>query len=173
MDRQLQSPLLITTIDKPKRLKPADVYTTLSGFIEDLPWSPARTQLERLNDAIGVEIGRIQPSEGEAREKKRREEKLAARAERRRAREAEAAANEQDDIAAQVEALGEDEDEGEMEEGAVGFEGEEGMEDRGDVEYGDAEVDEDEDEPDNADAKLTMDTEEWQVLRSIKVHPCS
>ena len=170
MDRQLESPLLLIPGDNAKALNNKSTYKALSHFVQNLaPSCPARNQLERLTDALGVDIGVIQQSEGEAREKKRRDEKMAAKAERRRIREAEAAALEAEDLEAQVEGLeGDDADEevaegeGEgMEEGAVGFDDdEEDMGDRGDVEYGDVEQDEDEDEPDNADDELKMDTED-------------
>lgn len=171
MDRQLESPLLLVRGDKYKALNTKSTYAALHDFVQNLaPSCPARSQLDRLTDALGVDIGVIQQSEGDAREKKRRDEKMAAKAERRRIREAEAAAQEQEDLEAQVEGLeGDDAEEGVvpvegegMEEGAVGFDDdEEDMGDRGDVEYGDVEQDEDEDEPDNADDTLKMDTDEW------------
>lgn len=172
MDRQLVSPLLISTIDTPRDVKPHDAHTVLSTFTQNLPAGSSRTQLERLMDAIGVEIGVLQPAEGEAKERVRRAAKAAAKAERRRAREEEARQLEQDDLEAEVEGLTEDaghnadirdEEDGEMDSGAVGFESEEGMDDRGDVEYGDvvpSEEEDDVDEPDNADDELKMDTEE-------------
>ena len=183
MDRQLESPLLLIPDARYKSLSSKDTYEALSNFVQNLaPSCPALSQLERLTDALGVDVGVIQQSEGDAREKRRRDEKMAAKAERRRIREAEAAAQEQEDLEAQVEGLegeevGEAEDgeeeEGEkgeaegVEEGAVGFDDdEEDMGDRGDVEYGDVEQDEDEDEPDNADDALKMDTEEWCVCFS-------
>jgi len=186
MDRQLESPLLLIPDARYKPLSSKDTYEALSNFVQNLaPSCPALSQLERLTDALGVDVGVIQQSEGDAREKKRRDEKMAAKAERRRIREAEAAAQEQEDLEAQVEGLegeeGEEAGEGEegeeeegekgeaegVEEGAVGFDDdEEDMGDRGDVEYGDVEQDEDEDEPDNADDALKMDTEEWCVYLS-------
>ena len=161
MDRQLDSPLLIRPLGHPKKLNSGDTYQSLTRFMLDLPLSPARTQLERLTDALGVENGFIEASEGEAREKKRREEKAAARAERRRLREAEAAAQEEEErenLDAEIEGLGEEAD-GDVEEGAVQFEGEEGMDDRGDVEYGDVEEDDD-DEPDNEPERMEVE-EDW------------
>jgi hypothetical protein len=172
MDRQLVSPLLISTIDTPRDVRPSDAHAVLSTFTQNLPAGSSKTQLERLMDAIGVEIGVLQPAEGEAKERVRLAAKAAAKAERRRIREEEARRLEQDDLEAEVEGLTEDaghnedirdEEDGDMESGAVGFEGEEGMDDRGDVEYGDvvpSEEEDDMDEPDNADDQLKMDTDE-------------
>jgi len=157
MDRQLQSPLLITPVEAPIRLTSSQTFAQLNTFLTTLPASPARTQLERLADALGVEIGAIAQSEGDRREAERRAAIAAARAEKRRREEEAKREKERADEAVinrMVEALDGNDGE-EMEEGAVGFEGDEGMDDRGDVEYGDL-PDEDEDEADQE----KMDVEE-------------
>ncbi|WWD16665.1 hypothetical protein CI109_101095 [Kwoniella shandongensis] len=159
MDRQLKSPLLIETIGKPTKLSSKDTFAHLQNFLHSLPPCPSRTQLERLTDALGVEIGSILPAEGERREAERVAARAAARAERRRVREIEEEERKREEMEGMVEGLEEDEEEdGELENGAVEAEGEEQMDDRGDVEYGDV-VDEDEDEPDNEDAKMEQDDE--------------
>ncbi|GMK56621.1 hypothetical protein CspeluHIS016_0304610 [Cutaneotrichosporon spelunceum] len=168
MDKQLSAPLLIEPLGPPTKISTRKTFTHLSTFVEHLPPSPQRTQLERLADALGVEVGAIAPSEGEAREKKREAERAAARLERRRTREAaraaEAAAAEdlreadKDALEAAIEgeAAAEDED-AEEEEGLGGNLGEGPiMDDRGDVEYGDVPED-DQDEPDNEHAEMEED----------------
>ena len=144
MDRQLESPILITPVGSAKKLSASDTYGQINSFIINLPFSPARTQLERLADALGVETGNIAPSEGDRREAGRREEKALARAERRKKKEEERALEEKAEMEAAVEGL-----EGEeREEGGAEFEDEQDINDRGDVEYGD-DVEDDDDEPDN------------------------
>lgn len=159
MDKQLSAPLLIEPIGAAKKLSAAETFGYLQNFTGSLVASPARTQLERLADALGVEIGAIEPSEGERREAERAAARAQARAERRAKREAEAA---EAAAAASKELEGEiDAEEGAADEdyaeeeglGVGGFPGEEGMEDRGDVEYGDVPEDDD-DEPDNEDANM-------------------
>ncbi len=156
MDRQLQSPLLIDLIGKPTKLAASQTYTQLSTFLQTLPASPARTQLERLTDALGVEIGLIAPSEGDRREAERLSTKSAARAEKGRLREFIKRKEEMDGMEGVVEGL----EGGEMDEGAVEFDDEQAMDEKGDVEYGDvAEREEDEDEPDNDDGKMSVEEE--------------
>jgi len=163
MDRQLQSHLLIQPIGKLTRLTTSQTFTQLGDFLITLPPSPARTQLERLTDALGVEIGLIAPSEGERRETQRKAAKSTARAERRRVREAVRKDEERAGMEGVVEGF---EGEGEeMEEGAVGLEGEEGMDEQGDVEYGDVvDREEDGDEPDNEDGKMDIVEKDWLVV---------
>ncbi|KAK8861430.1 hypothetical protein IAR55_002249 [Kwoniella newhampshirensis] len=166
MDRQLKSPLLIETIGKPTKLSSKDTFAHLQNFLSSLPACPSRTQLERLTDALGVEIGSILPAEGERREAERVAARSEARAERRRLREIEEEERKKEEMDGMVEDLEEDDvgegeqeeqgGDGELENGAVEIEGEEQMDDRGDVEYGDV-VDEDEDEPDNEDTKMEED----------------
>lgn len=164
MERQLEAPLLITP-SRPKKLRTKDVYETLLHTNPSTPFGTAKTQIDRLIDALGVDCGAIPPSESDAREQKRKEERLAARAERRRIREEDLKAQEEEDLEGQIEGLEDEgtqgitgqEAEGDMENGGVEFEGEEGMEDRGDVEYGDVERDEDDDEPDHEDATMEVD----------------
>ena len=165
MDRQLQSHLLIQPIGKLTRLTTSQTFTQLGDFLITLPPSPARTQLERLTDALGVEIGLIAPSEGERRETQRKAAKSTARAERRRVREAVRKDEERAGMEGVVEGF-EGEGEGEeMEEGAVGLEGEEGMDEQGDVEYGDVvDREEDGDEPDNEDGKMDIVEKDWLVV---------
>lgn len=154
MDKQLSSPLIIESVGPATKLTTKQTFSHLQQFVEGLAPSPAKTQLERLADALGVEAGAIAPSEGEAREKKREAERSAARKLRRETREAERAAAEaasKDDLEAAIEAeeRAEEEDEAEEEGMGVGdFDDAERMDDRGDVEYGDVPED-DEDEPDN------------------------
>lgn len=158
MDKQLSPPLLIEPIGPPTKLSTKQTFSHLQQFVEGLAPSPAKTQLERLADALGVETGAIAASEGERREKKREAERAAVRAERRRTREAEKAKAEAEAEAADKEALEaaieaeanvDEEDEAEEEGMGVGDFGDgERMDDRGDVEYGDV-PDDDEDEPDN------------------------
>ncbi|WVQ73810.1 hypothetical protein IAR50_003391 [Cryptococcus sp. DSM 104548] len=157
MDRQLESRLLIESISKPTKLSSKDTYAHLQNFLLSLPVSPQRTQLERLTDALGVEVGQIDIGEGERREAEREAKRLEARAERRRKREEEEEARKQAELEGAVEGLEEDEEEGDMENGAVGQEGEQGMEDRGDVEYGDVPNEDGDDEPDNEDEPEQMD----------------
>ena len=153
MDRQLQSPLLITRIGSTSTLTPAQTYTQLGTFLHTLPPSPARTQLERLTDALGVEIGLIAPSEGDRREAGRIAAKTAARSERRRLRKA----ARREEMGAAIEGVSG----GEMEDGAVSFEGEKRMDEKGDVEYDDvSQREEDEDEPDNEDGKMDVEAKD-------------
>jgi hypothetical protein len=148
MEKQLTSPLLITDLCAPTPLSSKLTYSHLQSFLETLPLGPSRTQLERLNDALGVDTGLILPAEGERREAERSAAKLQAKEERRSKREAERKKleeEEMDGLEGAVEDDGEAAEDGDVE--AVG-EGEADMDERGDVEYGDAEED-DEDEPDN------------------------
>ena len=153
MYRQLQPPLLIEPIASAEKLTSSETYDHLGAFLLSLPPSPARTQLERLTDALGVEIGAIAPSEGDRREAQR----LVSKPETRRMQESAPRRAEAGGMAGGVEGL-----EGEeMEEGAVGVEGEEGMDEKGDVEYGGvAEREGDEDEPDNQDGKTDAEEKE-------------
>ncbi|WVQ78780.1 hypothetical protein IAT38_000871 [Cryptococcus sp. DSM 104549] len=157
MDRQLKSRLLIEPISAPTKLSSKDTFAHLQNFLHSLAPSPSRTQLERLTDALGVEVGVILPAEGERREAEREAAKQEARRERRRKREEEEEERRREELEGAVEGLEDEEevgeDDGEMENGAVGQDGEEGMDDRGDVEYGDV-VREDEDEPDNEDEEM-------------------
>lgn len=154
MDKQLSAPLLIEPVGRATKLTTSQTFAHLQRFTASLAPSPARTQLERLTDALGVETGAIEPSEGERREAERAAARAAARAERRAKREAEAAAAaaaSQKELEGVIEAEDAAAAEDEAEEeglGVGGFGEEEGMEDRGDVEYGDVPED-DEDEPDN------------------------
>lgn len=160
MDRQLRSPLLIESIASHTKLTASQTYAHLGNFLSTLPPSPARTQLERLTDALGVETGLIAPSEGDRREAERLALRSEARAKKRKARESAKHQEELEGMEGVVEGL-EGEGEGEaMDEGGVGFEGEEGMDDKGDVEYEDvASREEDEDEPDNGDEKMEGEKE--------------
>ncbi|WWC60159.1 uncharacterized protein I303_102723 [Kwoniella dejecticola CBS 10117] len=170
MDRQLKSPILIDPIGPPTKLSTETTYQHLLHFLQNSSFgassssnSVTKIQLERLNDALGVSIGKINIQEEERRENERKEARAAKKAERRRIRaeqEAQEQAQAQENLEGLVEALQEDEEEeqaqeeeGELESGAVKFEDEQGgqMDDRGDVEYGDNLQDEDEDEPDNQD----------------------
>ncbi|EJT47117.1 hypothetical protein A1Q2_02091 [Trichosporon asahii var. asahii CBS 8904] len=154
MEKQLNSPLLIEQVGRSTTITPKQTYTQLSHFLAGLAPSPARTQLERLTDSLGVEVGAIAPSEGERREAERVEARNKARAEKREAKrraEEEAAAEASQMLEAEIEAEAEAEvsdEEGEGGLGVGGFPGDETMDDRGDVEYGDVPED-DEDEPDN------------------------
>lgn len=154
MEKQLNSPLLIEQVGRATPITSKQTYTQLSHFLSSLGPSPARTQLERLTDALGVEVGAIAPSEGERREQERVEARNKARAEKREAKrkaEEEAAAQASQMLDAEIEAEAEAEvsdEEGEGGLGVGGFPGDETMDDRGDVEYGDVPED-DEDEPDN------------------------
>lgn len=154
MEKQLNSPLLIEQVGRSTPITPKQTYTQLSAFLASVQPSPARTQLERLADALGVEVGAIAPSEGERREAERVEARNAARAARREARlkaEQEAATEASQMLDAELEAEHEAEvsdEEGETGLGRGGFPGDETMDDRGDVEYGDV-PDDDSDEPDN------------------------
>ncbi|WRT65557.1 uncharacterized protein IL334_002502 [Kwoniella shivajii] len=164
MDRQLKSPLLIETIGQPLKLSSEVTFKHLQNFLEPLGPSPARTQLERLTDALGVEIGKILPAEGERRELERKEVRIAAKSERRRLRaEAEEQAN-QDQLENQIENDLQYQDgvegEGELENGAVELDDEEKMDDRGDIEYGDNVEDENDDEPDDHEDQKMEDNSE-------------
>lgn len=145
MDTPSSSPILITPLGAAHKPTTKQTYDYLHAFLETIPTSTARTQLERLTDAIGVEIGAIAAGEGERREAERLRERMARRAEKKRKRE--------DDEKRQLEAELEDEAEDQGEE--VEGEGDEGaalnddLDDGGDVEYGD--LVNDEDEPDEED----------------------
>ncbi|WOO79498.1 uncharacterized protein LOC62_02G003021 [Vanrija pseudolonga] len=159
MDKQLTSPLLIEPVGRATKLSPQATFTSLQSFLGTLQPSPARTQLERLADALGVETGAIAPSEEARREAERVAARAKARAERRAEREAARKAAEEAELEAAVEDEGDNEaaherfveaeDEAEEEGlGQANFDDVEGMEDRGDVEYGDV-PESDHDEPDN------------------------
>lgn len=158
MDRQLESRVLLESISKPTKLSSKDTYAHLKNFVHSLPHTPVRTQVDRLADALGVEIGTIAPEEGDRREGLREAERAAAREARRKKREEEEEQRRKAEMDSAIEGLeGDNEEDGEMENGAVGQDGEEGMDDRGDVEYGDV-VDEDEDEPDNEHSAHGVDS---------------
>lgn len=141
MSRQLESQALITPVAKSMPLSARQTYEQLGTFLSTLPLSPARTQLERLADSLGVEAGLIAPSESSRRETKRKEERAAAKAERRRRRAQAAEAAEKEGMEGVVEELEEREDEMGRSDGGGG-------EREDDIEYGDV-VDEDgEDQPD-------------------------
>ena len=148
MDKPLTSPLLIEQIGRPTKLSPSATFAHLQNFLVSLDASPSKTQLERLADALGVEIGAIEPSEGERREAERAAAIAAARAERRKRKEEERAAAEAAKSQEMEDALEAQADDDDDEMGDNNFEGDQTMDDRGDVEYGDV-PDEDEDEPDN------------------------
>jgi hypothetical protein len=134
-----QSPILITSIGAPHKPTTKQTYDYLHAFLESIPTSTARTQLERLTDAIGVDIGAIAAGEGERREAERLRIRMERRAEKKRLRE--------EEEKREMEGLLEDQhDQLEEEEGAVL---EDDLEDGGDIEYGDAVRDED--EPDQDD----------------------
>ncbi|CAK9783406.1 hypothetical protein CC85DRAFT_325258 [Cutaneotrichosporon oleaginosum] len=161
MERQLTAPLRIEPLGPPTKISTKQTYTHLAQFVDHLAPSPARTQLERLADALGVEVGAIAASEGEAREKKREAERAAARAERRRTREAVRVAEAEAEAKADKDALeaaieGEEAPEDEGEEMGENFGDGPTMDDRGDVEYGDVPED-DEDEPDNETQPMDED----------------
>jgi hypothetical protein len=141
-----QSPILITSLGAPHKPTTKQTYDYLHAFLESIPSSTARTQLERLTDAIGVDIGAIEVGEGERREAERLKLRMERRAEKKRRKEEE----------------GRREMEGLLEDDQVEvFEEEEGaalvddLEDGGDVEYGDAVRDED--EPDQDDATVQQE----------------
>jgi len=139
-----QSPILITSLGAPHKPTTKQTYDYLHAFLESIPPSTARTQLERLTDAIGVDIGAIEAGEGERREAERLRVKMEKRAEKKRRREEEGRA--------EMEGLLEEEGvpEGEVLEEEEGAALDDDLEDGGDVEYGDAVRDED--EPDQDDA---------------------
>lgn len=159
MDRQLESRILLESISKPTKLSAKDTYAHLKNFVHSLPHTPVRTQVDRLADALGVEIGAIAPEEGDRRESLREAERAAAREARRKKREEAEEQRRKAEMENAIEGLeGDNEEDGEMENGAVGQDGEEGMDDRGDVEYGDV-VDDDDDEPDNEHSAHEVDGE--------------
>lgn len=141
MDRQLVSPLLIRPLGKPTKMSLGTTYQHLTQFLPDIPLGPARTQLERLTDALGVETGAIAPSEGDRREAERRQERARRIAEKRLAKAEKKRLEEEARLTEMLEngddaGLGEEAGEGEemdgdMETGAVGITGEEEMDDRG------------------------------------------
>ncbi|WWC87730.1 uncharacterized protein L201_002622 [Kwoniella dendrophila CBS 6074] len=174
MDRQLKSPLLIETIGESTKLKPEITYQHLLNFLSSSSsfgsnnneTSVTKIQLERLTDALGVSIGKINYEEEEKREIRRKELRLERKLERRRLRAEQQAQVEslknQENLSNLVEGLVDDvndnQDDAEMENGATQFDDdkEEKLNDRGDVEYGDV-VNEDDDEPDNDDAGEDQD----------------
>jgi hypothetical protein len=135
-----QSPILITSLGAPHKPTTKQTYDYLHAFLETIPSSTARTQLERLTDAIGVDIGAIAAGEGERREAERIRVRMERRAERKRVKE--------EDEKRELEGLLEDDKEEEFQE-EEGAALEDDLEDGGDVEYGDNIVDED--EPDQDD----------------------
>ncbi|KAI9632443.1 uncharacterized protein MKK02DRAFT_40746 [Dioszegia hungarica] len=164
MDRQLAPPLRLEPVSSPHAMTTSDAHTALSNYLGSLPSSStSRSQLERLVDSLGVDLGLIEPDESNKREEKRREARATRRAERRKERERVGL----EGMEKEVEGLaggegGGDKEEVDMDEGAVGLEGEEGMQDRGDVEYGDVEsADGDEpDEEDEGQEKMDVDADE-------------
>ncbi|RSH94509.1 hypothetical protein EHS25_004312 [Saitozyma podzolica] len=163
MDRQLTSPLLITPVSAPTKLSSKQTFIQLQHFLSSLPSGPSRSQLERLTDSLGVEIGAILPSEVEKREAERFADRARRRAEKRKRRQEEREREEREGMEGMVEGLEEDGFGGadeEMEEGAVDFEGEQEIGDRGDVEYGDVVDEEDEDEPDNEHGGMVVDNDD-------------
>lgn len=122
MDTPTSSPILITPLGAAHKPTSKQTYDYLHAFIDTLPASTARTQLERLTDAIGVEIGAIAAGEEERREAERLREKMNRRAEKKRKREEE----EKRQMEAELEYDEED--------GAAGLN--DGSDDGGDVEYG-------------------------------------
>ncbi|WWC68769.1 uncharacterized protein I206_102704 [Kwoniella pini CBS 10737] len=175
MDRQLKSPILIEQIGSSTKLSNEITYQHLFNFLNNSNFnsststSVSKIQLERLNDALGVSIGKINMEEEERRENERKELRLIKKLERRKLRlEKEEALKikEQEKLNNLIENLEEpqQEENDELESGAVKFENELQMDDKGDVEYGDN-LEEDEDEPDNehedkdqdGDAKMESD----------------
>ncbi|WVN90501.1 uncharacterized protein L203_105737 [Cryptococcus depauperatus CBS 7841] len=133
MDRQLESPLIIETLSQPDKLSSKATFAHLQNFLFSLPVSPARTQLERLTDALGVEVGAIEPLEGERREAEREAKRAKVREDRRRKRRELEELQDQEELEGVLEGLEDDEKDADMNNGAVGQEGEEGMDDRGDI----------------------------------------
>ena len=142
-----QSPILITPLGAPHKPTTKQTYDYLHAFLESIPSSTARTQLERLTDAIGVDIGAIAAGEGERREAERLRVKMERRAEKRRLKE--------EEEKREMEGLLEDEPQGDQLEEEEGAALEDDLEDGGDVEYGDAVRDED--EPDQDDATMQQE----------------
>lgn len=180
MDRQLVAPLRLQSISGPNILSTTDAHKALGIYLSTLPASSSsRSQLERLTDSLGVDLGLIRPDESHRREEERR----AARAEKRKTRREERERIEMEGIEREVEGLnGDAKEEVDLdilkeglgrqnvegpdeveEEGAAEFEDEGDMGDRGDVEYGDEELeDDDDDEPDKGDEgqqKMDVDME--------------
>jgi hypothetical protein len=136
-----QSPILITPLGAPHKPTTKQTYDYLHAFLESIPSSTARTQLERLTDAIGVDIGAIAAGEGERREAERLRMKMERRAEKKRLKE--------EEEKREMEGLLEDEPQVDQ------LEEEDDLEDGGDVEYGD--TIRDEDEPDQDDATMQQE----------------
>lgn len=144
MDTPSSSPILITPLGAAHKPTSKQTYDYLHAFLETLPTSTARTQLERLTDAIGVEIGAIAAGEGERREAERLRERMARRAEKKRKREDEEKRQLEAELEDEVDEVA-GEEEGEQEGAALNDD----LDDGGDVEYGD--LVNDEDEPDQDD----------------------
>jgi len=131
-------------LSPPTSLSAHQTHSHLSAFLASIPASPARTQLERLTDSLGVDLGFIAPSEGDRREAERAAARSKARGERKRRREEEerrAREEEMGGMEGWVEGLA-DRDEGEekVEYGNEPLEGGEGAERR---DGGDEDADED------------------------------
>ena len=141
-----QSPILITPIGAPHKPTTKQTYDYLHAFLETIPSSTARTQLERLTDAIGVDIGAIAAGEGERREAERLRVKMARRAEKKRLKEEEEK-REMEGLLEGEEPVEEIQGENEVDEDAAALDDD--LDDGGDVEYGDNVRDED--EPDQDD----------------------
>lgn len=156
MDTPSQSPILITPLGAAHKPTSKQTYDYLHAFLDTLPTSTARTQLERLTDAIGVEIGAIAAGEGERREAERLRERMARRAEKKRKREDEEKRQLEADLELEGDDEGEagdDEIEGEQEGAALNDD----LDDGGDVEYGDLVNDEDEPDQDDPTSRQAED----------------
>lgn len=157
-----QSPILITSLGAPHKPTTKQTYDYLHAFLETIPSSTARTQLERLTDAIGVDIGAIAAGEGERREAERLKLRMERRAEKKRVKEEEEKKELEGMVEQELEAQFQEE------EGAAL---EDDLEDGGDVEYGDNIVDED--EPDQDDGtrqdEVYLDQQANTVSRTWRV----
>lgn len=151
MDTPSTSPLLITPLGAAHKPTSKQTYDYLHAFLDTLPTSTARTQLERLTDAIGVEIGAIEVSEGERREAERLRERMMRRAEKKRKREE----DEKRELEAELE---EEEVVEEADQEGAGLDDD--IDDGGDVEYGDLVNDEDEPDQDDPTTQPQEDSDE-------------
>ena len=77
MERALPPPTFIRQYGKPKPLDPHQTYDLLSSFLVTQTSRPhyapstQTSQLERLTDVIGIQIGAVDPDEAEEHEKER------------------------------------------------------------------------------------------------------
>jgi len=130
MERALPPPTFIRQYGKPKSLDPHQTYDLLSSFLVTQTSRPhyapstQTSQLERLTDVIGIQIGAVDPDEAEEHEKERERVEEEERERLKKAREealgvmqdeAEEMVKEEQEVVEEQEEEGEDDDDDEDE----------------------------------------------------------